>query len=144
MKYHINYDSSTETSFKHTLEPLFRKIVKLLGKTFNMNEKTFFETTFVDEKKINELNKKYRGIDKPTDVLSFGLNNEYLLGEIYICSKIAIENSKEEKVSAEYEICLLFVHGFLHLIGMDHATLREKNTMFSTQDYILEKAEIKP
>lgn len=104
-----------------------------------------FSIVFVDEEKIQELNKKYRGIDKVTDVISFAFednekviyNNMRFLGEIYIC----IPRMKEQAVmyghSEERELAFLTVHGLLHLLGYDHQTKDEEEVMFGLQEKIL-------
>ena len=73
---------------------------------------------------IQALNKTYRGIDKPTDVLSFPLSQapHAPLGSIVISVEKAQEEAKELGHSVEEEIALLFLHGLLHLLGYDHET----------------------
>ncbi len=86
---------------------------------------------FVDNETIHELNRKYRNIDRPTDVLSFplGENGNYdvnldtgakLLGDIVISVPKAMEQAKEYNHSLEREIGFLTVHSMLHLLGYDH------------------------
>lgn len=111
----------------------------------------FFTIIFVDEKKIQELNKNYRGIDRVTDVISFAfLDNEdfiksnlRILGEIYIC----IPRMKEQAVmyghSEKRELSFLTVHGILHLLGYDHMTKEEEKIMFARQDKVLDALNIK-
>ncbi len=76
---------------------------------------------------IMELNKKFRGIDKPTNVLSFPmLEGEFnsitpfLLGDIVISSEKAMQEAKEAGISFEERMSQLLVHGILHLVGFDH------------------------
>ena len=85
--------------------------------------------TFVTDEKIHTLNREYRGIDKPTDVLSFECDNvpfenedfndalEYELGDIVIASEVALRQTEEFATTFEEEITLLVVHGLLHLCG---------------------------
>jgi probable rRNA maturation factor len=86
---------------------------------------------FVDNATIHELNKQYRNIDRPTDVLSFplGENGEYdtnldtnakILGDIVISAPKAVEQAKEYNHSLQREIAFLTVHSMLHLLGYDH------------------------
>ncbi|MEC0230326.1 rRNA maturation RNase YbeY [Paenibacillus alba] len=126
--------------------------------------------TFVDDETIQELNKQYRDLDKPTDVLSFamsefgedelqinyeddgadteGLDDEELvseafiepLGDIIISVPRAIAQAEEYGHSVERELGFLFVHGFLHLIGYDHQSEEEEKVMFAKQEDILLKA----
>ncbi len=88
--------------------------------------------TFVSKARIHELNREYRGIDRPTDVLSFECDNipfededifageEYELGDVIIAADVAIEQAQEYGTTLEEEITLLIVHGLLHLLGYDH------------------------
>ena len=82
------------------------------------------ELIFTDNDTIQELNRQFRHIDKPTDVLSFPL--EYVphtpMGEIVISVEYARNKASEYHNSLDDEIALLFIHGLLHLLGMDHET----------------------
>ena len=82
------------------------------------------ELIVVKNDEIQELNKEYRNIDKPTDVLSFPMNFEVidmpLLGSIVISTDFVQEKAKEFKHSFNEEFTLLFIHGLLHLLGFDH------------------------
>lgn len=71
--------------------------------------------------RIRELNRAYRGMDKPTDVLSFPMDDEHLLGDIVISVDKAREQAERFGVTLEEEMARLMVHGLLHLIGYDHA-----------------------
>lgn len=99
----------------------------------------------VDNEKIHEINKTYRGIDRPTDVISFALEDEKdfvyqdfrLLGDIYI----SLDKTKEQAVlyghSFLRELSFLAVHGLLHLLGYDHMEKEMEKQMFSLQEEIL-------
>ncbi len=88
---------------------------------------------FVKKQEIKKLNKKYRGKNKPTDVLSFDLTtncklpttNSYL-GEIIICPEIVKENSEKYKTDFKKEMLKVFIHGILHLYGYDHEKLKSE------------------
>lgn len=89
--------------------------------------------TFVDDKTIRELNKKYRKKDKPTDVLSFSLRegeiatdiSSDLIGDVVISVETAIKQAGDYKHSFEEELKILLIHGILHLFGYDH--IKEKD-----------------
>lgn len=91
---------------------------KVLGKKYELN------LTFVGKKKIHSLNKIYRKVDSPTDILSFPLDKES--GEIFICQEIA--KKKAPKFDRDYNNFLqfLFIHGLIHLKGYDHGDEMEK------------------
>ena len=69
---------------------------------------------------IRELNREYRGKDKPTDVLSFPMGDDYLLGDIVISTEKAASQAEEFGVTFDEEMGRLLVHGILHLAGYDH------------------------
>jgi len=125
-------------SFK--MEQLFEKINEV---TFNklseeLQSNKFYELSKALPSEIKIINNNYRKIDKPTDVLSFELkDNNYLLGEIFICEEISDQQAKEKNVSKTYEICLLFAHGLLHLLGYDHLNKDDEKIMFDLQEDIL-------
>jgi len=79
---------------------------------------------FVSDKRIRELNRQFRGIDKATDVLSFPADgpDESNLGDIAISAETAAAQAKENGLSFNSEIAQLILHGLLHLSGYDHET----------------------
>lgn len=77
---------------------------------------------FVSDKRIRELNRQFRGIDKATDVLSFPAEEEENLGDIAVSVDTAAVQAKENGLSFEEEISQLILHGLLHLSGYDHET----------------------
>ena len=112
---------------------------------------------FVEGKEIARLNKEYRNINKPTDVLSFrslgvwkdkkiNKKNYYIdydpatksieIGDIFICTDVAKAQAKEYKHSFDREIAELFVHGILHLIGHDHHQETEAEEMRALEEKI--------
>ena len=74
----------------------------------------------VGNPRIRELNRDYRGMDKPTDVLSFPMDDEHMLGDIVISVDKAGEQAERFGVTFEEEMARLMVHGLLHLLGYDH------------------------
>ncbi|SMC09562.1 rRNA maturation RNase YbeY [Nitratiruptor tergarcus] len=108
----IELDNRTKISFDITI---IEKIADLL------TDKDI-ELLIVDNEEIRKLNNLYRGIDKPTDVLSFPLQNAPMtpLGSIVISIEKAHEAAKKFGHTLDEEIALLFTHGLLHLLGYDH------------------------
>lgn len=108
-----------------------------------------FSIVFVDNEKIQYLNKFYRNIDRVTDVISFAFednakvlyNNVRFLGEIYICIPKMIEQAKEYGHSETRELAFLTVHGLLHLLGYDHMTKEDEEEMFALQEVVLNEDE---
>ncbi|MEW6618777.1 MAG: rRNA maturation RNase YbeY [bacterium] len=83
-----------------------------------------------DDELLQRLNKEYRRIDKPTDVLAFGYGkingsinflDRLLLGEIIISLDAVLRQAKEYKHSFEKELTILLIHGILHILGYDHS-----------------------
>ena len=107
--------------------------------------------SFVSKDEIQSLNREYRGIDKPTDVLSFpmaetgsrkiNLNRPIALGDIIICDEVAHEQADAYGHTYEREINFLLVHGLLHLAGYDHTDEEDEKKMRNAQREILGSIE---
>lgn len=126
------------------------KLAKFVLDNEDAPENSCASLIFISKDNIHQLNKKYRGIDKPTDVLSFEcdfLDDDFDTGEIleygdvFICPKIAKQNSIKFDNSFENELKLLTVHGMLHLCGYDHMTDEDAKIMEAKEDKLLEKWE---
>ena len=92
------------------------KVLAAIGKTDSAT------IAFVSDKKIRELNRQFRGVDKATDVLSFPAEEPNNLGDVAISVETAATQAKENRLSFENEIAQLILHGLLHLSGYDHET----------------------
>ena len=77
---------------------------------------------FVSDKNIHKLNRRFRNVDKPTDVLSFPADEKANLGDIAISIDRAAAQAKENGLALDDEIAQLILHGLLHLCGYDHET----------------------
>ena len=77
---------------------------------------------FVSDKRIRELNRQFRGIDKATEVLSFPAEEKLNLGDIAVSVDTAAMQARENGLTLEGEIAQLILHGLLHLCGYDHET----------------------
>ncbi len=108
-------------------------------------ENCLFNVIIVDNDYIHKLNKEYRGIDRPTDVISFALEDEVdnvkldfrVLGDIYISLDKTYEQAKSYNHSFLRELSFLTIHGLLHLLGYDHMVKEEEEIMFKKQDELL-------
>ncbi len=129
-------------SYRKIFEEIFKKTITTLG----LNDNVSVSVIFVSDKKIHQINKEYRNIDRPTDVISFALSdyqgdNDYVaeeLGDIFISVDAAKRQAKEYEHSEKREICFLFTHGLLHLNGFDHQTKEEEKDMIKYQKMILD------
>lgn len=112
---------------------LIKKICKFLFEYFNISKYYELYICFCSLNFIKKLNYQYRFKNKPTDVLSFAINdgenvetkmNETkipkLLGDVFICPEYIKKNMQTVPHSFQHEITYLLIHGFMHLIGYDH------------------------
>lgn len=90
-----------------------------------------------DDSKILELNRRFRQISKPTDVLSFPFNDSDLLGEVYISLDTAHRQAQEQKATLDAELKRLVVHGAVHLLGYDHQRKRDRDRMLEVESRYL-------
>lgn len=102
--------------------------------------------TLVDKDEIHTLNRDYRGVDRPTDVLSFPMDDEIfpgeedvdlILGDIVICLDIAKAQAEEYGHSLDRELSYLICHSSLHLLGYDHMEDDEKAIMRGKEKEIM-------
>ncbi|MBO4745536.1 MAG: apolipoprotein N-acyltransferase [Alphaproteobacteria bacterium] len=95
--------------------------------------------TLVDDKEIRKINKKYRNIDKPTNVLSFELDDDLLLGDIFISIDTVKKEAAAANISVAEHTAHMVVHGILHLLGYDHIDDKDAVKMENKEVYILTK-----
>lgn len=116
---------------------LLEKIAKKAAKYEN-RENGNISLALVDNKKIKELNKKFRDKDEATDVLSFPMDKE-IWGDIIISTNKIIEQARDYGHSRQRELAYLYTHGILHLLGYDHKTSSEKKIMRDKEEKILKE-----
>ena len=110
-----------------------------------------FSVIIIDNENIHKINKEYRKIDRPTDVISFALEDDKvivnsdvrMLGDIYISYDMVIKQAAEYNHSTKREICFLAIHGLLHLLGYDHMNQEDEIKMFGLQKELLDSYGIK-
>ena len=117
-------------------EDFFKKIAKKVLEREKKESKNL-SIALIGQGRIRELNKRYRGKNRATDVLAFP-NNEFGLGEIAICLREVKKNAKRFGSVFEKELARVLIHGILHLLGYDHeiSPKREKE-METKQNYYL-------
>lgn len=134
---------------------VFNKIIDEIeeiynGKDFHKNPPRV-NLCFIDDLEIKKLNKKYRGIDRVTDVLSFtfAVDDDFILppddmvlGEIFISINQAKKQANLFKKTIREEMTFLFIHGVLHLLGYDHETVEERRKMKKIESYLLKKINV--
>lgn len=135
-------------------ESIINKVVEKCFKEEKLqNKNLYINIILTNPKNIKETNKKYRNIDKETDVLSFPMfekeeiqnvedNIPEVLGDIVISIERVKEQAKEYEHSFERELAYMVVHGFYHLMGYDHMAEEEKIQMRQKEENVLEKLKI--
>ncbi len=133
----------TNLTTNQEVSGFFEKIKKI-GEIILKEEKHEGEVSvvLVGQGMMRKLNKKYRGKNSVTDVLSFEgveMEQEKELGEIVICLREVNKNAKRLKSSLEKELATVFIHGLLHLLGHDHEQSdQQAQEMVKKQNYYLE------
>jgi probable rRNA maturation factor len=142
------HDETEKVSEEHL--DLISQLLTYAAKQENIAADSELSISFVNNDEIQQLNKQYRELDKPTDVLSFALEEEVdqeiriigadipvTLGDIIISVDKADEQALEYNHSFSRELGFLALHGFLHLLGYDHMNEEDERKMFSRQEEIL-------
>lgn len=132
---------------------LIENVLRYAMEAEAITNETEVSVTFVRDDVIHELNQTYRNKDRPTDVLSFALNEGEedhaaegvpdLLGDILISVDTAKRQAAEYDHSEDREYCFLAVHGFYHLIGYDHGSDEEERVMLKKQEEVLQSYGLK-
>ncbi len=145
----VNIVSQTAFELNATQNELFQALIQKTKEVLKLNTEYVLSVVFVDDAAIHEINRDYRGIDRPTDVISFALldqENDYEtmgedveLGDIFINIDAVHRQSESYGHSFDRELCFLLVHGLLHLLGYDHMNEEEEAEMFSLQDGIIDE-----
>jgi probable rRNA maturation factor len=130
-----------------------KKIVQQVFKAEEVAPPYEVSLVFTDSETVKQLNRDYRGVDEPTDVLAFnmlpqkGTDDSFAippdgvsrLGEVIISYPQAIEQAREQGHSAERELALLVIHGILHLLSYDHEEPEEEREMREKERELLER-----
>lgn len=144
-----------ENPFEEKYDVLEERYKKIAMTTFEMLNITIpyeIDVSLVDLETIHTINRDYRGVDRPTDVISFAFNDDKdpkdqindpnvirMLGEILICLPVALKQAEEIGNTPNRELSFLFTHGLLHLLGYDHMKKEDEEIMFPLQEKILAK-----
>jgi probable rRNA maturation factor len=130
-------------------EDLVTKAVAAVLEEEGYDDEAEVSIVFVDNPRIQALNKQYRGVDSPTDVLSFSMQEgenipgeDNLLGDVIISLETALHQAKEFGHSVEREIAYLAVHGVLHLLGYDHIDEADRKQMREKEESIMQKINL--
>ncbi len=146
----ISFEPETLTVEENLFEEILRA-ADVVGKIYGV-ENSELSITLTDNEHIHALNKKFRGIDKATDVLSFAFHESDepeiigadfdILGDIIISLERAKVQADEFGHSFLREIIFLEVHGLLHLLGYDHIEENDRQEMEAEQKFIMNELKI--
>lgn len=131
-----------------SMEQIMSAVLEKIAEVHNIESHAEVSLVVVDDDYIHELNREYRGKDRPTDVLSFALNEgdepdiidgpeEALLGDIIISIETAKRQAEEFNHGLERELAFLTVHGMFHLLGYDHEEEEDRRDMRQQEEHIL-------
>ena len=147
----INIESEVEIDESMLAD--IQRALELAGEIYGV-ENSEVSVTLTNDQRIHELNLQYRGIDRPTDVLSFAFRDSdepeifsdadqpEILGDIIISIDRAKSQAEEFGHSIRREIVFLTVHGILHLLGYDHMEETDRLEMESEQKFMMERLGI--
>ena len=142
----ITYINKTNKDM-HAYEKFFQSIAKRTEKELKLANDLEISVTFVRSRTIHIINRDYRGIDRPTDVISFAIRDgledfipdeEKDLGDLFINIDYVRKQAREYGHSEKRELGFLFTHGLLHCLGYDHMNPEDEKKMFALQDRILD------
>ena len=146
----INFsDDQDEVKIPKEAVTLLKKGLQAVAKLHKLPAKTEVSVSLVNDEVIHVLNKDYRGIDRPTDVLSFALDEAeepeeiggpeaHLLGDIVISAETAVRQGEEYGHGLKRELVYLGVHSLLHLLGYDHMNKADKAIMREEEEKALQ------
>ncbi len=133
----VSIHNQTDEDIK-AFDFLIKRIFEGIKQSKNM------QLIFINQNDMQKMNLTYRGLNKPTDVLSFPNDHpkDRSLGDVFISLEQAKIQAQDYGHSIEREVGFLAVHGYLHLIGYDHQTDEDEATMKAMQNAILKNAEL--
>ena len=120
-------------------KPIIKKVFKTNYKIEKRRGRYVINVILVNNEEIHRINKEYRHIDRPTDVISFENGEDNELGDIFISIDKAFEQADEYGHSFNRELGFLTCHGCLHCLGYDHMCDEDREVMEKRQDEIMEK-----
>ena len=129
------------------IKNLIEKSIAAVLKVENLDENVEVSVSFVGDEEIRDLNRDYRGVDKSTDVLSFPMDDEFIidnriLGDVIINTRRVMEQAEELGHSEERELSYLTVHSILHLLGYDHMEDEDKREMREREKLAMKELSI--
>lgn len=161
----IHFESETGDTLDFDYESMLTSVIEATAEEEHCPYEFEVNVTFTDNEGIRQINREFRELDMPTDVLSFPMvsyerpgdfsgleqdsasnfhpeTGELLLGDIVISLERAREQAQEYGHSLQREICFLAAHSMLHLFGYDHMEEQERIVMEQKQENVLQSLGI--
>ena len=140
-------DRQDDIEITEEIKNLIEKSISAVLKVENLDENVEVSVSFVGDDEIRDLNIEYRGVDKSTDVLSFPMDDEFIidnriLGDVIINTRRVMEQAEELGHSNERELSYLTVHSILHLLGYDHMEDEDKKEMREREKLAMKELSI--
>ena len=140
-------DRQDDIKITDEIKNLIEKSIAAVLKVENLDENVEVSVSFVGDEEIRDLNRDYRGVDKSTDVLSFPMDDEFIivsriLGDVIINTRRVMEQAEEFGHSNERELSYLTVHSILHLLGYDHMEDEDKKEMREREKLAMKELSI--
>ena len=132
----VQYDDDLRASHR-LFVPVIRRAVRTALRFEGVRKPCEVSVFVTDDAGIRRINREFRGINKPTDVLSFPIYDLRLLGDIVLSGERVARQSRQYRQSRSRETAYLTVHSVLHLLGYDHIDADEKKIMRSREDAIM-------
>ena len=149
-------DNRTDFELTDEIKEMLERVCLKSLQYEEFNEDCEISLSIVTNDEIHDINKQFRNIDSPTDVLSFpqltfeegeeadvNENGEIVLGDIIISIDRAKEQAEEYGHSLKREVCYLALHGFLHCFGFDHIEKADEEEMTALANEIMDSLDIK-
>lgn len=140
----MNLIITNQTDQDINMDSKLEDVIKTVLKTEGLSLDYEISISFVGKDEIHKLNKEYRKVDRPTDVLSFPMDTDFMvegvdamLGDIVICMDVAKEQARDLGHSLDREIMYLTCHSTLHLLGYDHMNDDEKREMRAREKEVM-------
>ena len=145
----IGFDGPTKARLtereRKDIEVVVRRVCEEVAAVYGLVNGEELGVFLCDDAKIHELNRTYRAVDRPTDVLSFALNegesgtgeDARLLGDLVISLERTANQASEYGHGFERELAYLTVHGCLHILGYDHMSDEDKKEMRAEEEFVL-------
>ena len=140
-------DRQDDIKITEEIKTLVEKSIASVLKIEENDEEVEVSVSFVSDEEIKDLNRDYRGVDRSTDVLSFPMDDEFIidkriLGDVIINTRRVMEQAEELGHSYERELSYLTVHSILHLLGYDHIDDEDKKKMREREKLSMKELEI--